>query len=782
MERSPDWVCCNRWRKKTKSSFCLQSAAGEGGIISFTVKQPPLATRRQFLKQGVGLTFCVVLGPRAVFRSASATGGAPPPGGQGSRFNAYVNIAADGTITIYYPSAEMGQGVMTALPLIVAEELDADWNDVRVEPSPPIGEVYGDPVFINMIYTVASRAVPTYWDRLRTFGAQARKVLLQNAAREWHVPTEELRTEPSRVVHEKTGRILSYGQIAALGRIPETLPPVDPSELKDPSQFRLIGTDVEPAGLIAKVTGATQYSIDVTLPDLVHAVISRPPVMGATLQSVDETEARSLPGVIGIYRRERQVAVVARSFYEAQTARGKLRVDWDPAGKADDYDSDLAVEENSRVARDLTRPGIPWDAQGSVAERFNSADLVFDREYRSDFMYHASMEPLNAVVWVKDGGESVEAWVGTQAPAYTVNTLAQATGVEPSRVTLHRSLLGGAFGRRSVYGMDFVEDAAWLSKELQRPVKVIWTREDDIRNGYFRPMTAQYLRAALGKDGRILAWHHRVACEDPIRRHEPLLDEAWQQAPLIGMHGSEHQGTDGTPLDFAYDLPQRLVEYLAVEAGVRVYAMRGVGSLANRFAVESFLDELAQHFHVDPLDYRLGLLHRSERAQQLLHTVADMASWGKPRPGRALGLSYAHHADSLLACVAEISLESKGENIVVHNVWVAADVGIAVQPDNVRAQVEGGVVFGLSNAMTERISVKEGLVQQSNFHDYTITRMRETPRIHVQVMPSRVRPTGVGETGTVVTPAALANAFAALTGKRIRHLPMTSERLLEALA
>ncbi|MGH8246095.1 MAG: xanthine dehydrogenase family protein molybdopterin-binding subunit, partial [Gammaproteobacteria bacterium] len=580
---------------------------------------------------------------------------------------------------------------------------------------------------------------------------------------------------------DKTGRSLDYGRIAALGRIPESLPEVDPSELKDPSEFRLIGSDMQPLGLSAKVNGTTQYSIDISLPDLAYASVSRPPVMGATVKAVDDAAARSMPGVIGIYRRDHEVAVAARSYFEAMNARSQLRIEWDIAGGAGQYDSEQAIEQSSRIARDLNKPGIPWDSQGAITERFEAAGKIFDREYRSDFMYHASMEPLNAVVWVKDGGRSAEVWAGTQAPAYTVDTVARATGIEPSNVTLHRSLLGGAFGRRSVYGMDFVDDAAWLSKELDRPVKVIWSREDDIRNGYFRPMTAQYLRAALDGDGRILAWHHRVACEDPIRRYEPLLHEAWNHIPLIGMHGSEHQGMDGSPLPYAYDLPDRLVEYLAVEAGVRVYAMRGVGSMPNKFAIESFIDELADEFRIDPMKFRLKLLHRSERAQQVLQAVAEMASWGKPRPGRALGLAYGHHADSLLACVVEASVDAARENIIVHNVWVAADVGIVVQPDNVRAQVEGGVVFGLSNALMERITVKNGQVQQSNFHDYPIMRMHQVPVISVKVIASRIRPTGVGETGTVVTPAALANAFAALTGRRIRHLPMTRERIVAAL-
>jgi len=397
-------------------------------------------------------------------------------------------------------------------------------------------------------------------------------------------------------------------------------------------------------------------------------------------------------------------------------------------------------------------------------------------------MYHAGIEPLNAVVWVQDGGARAEVWAGTQAPAYTIDTVAKAAGVAPEQVTLHRSLLGGGFGRRSIYGMDFVEDAAWLSSRLGRPVKVIWDRSDDIRNGYFRPMTAQFLRAAVDDDGRIQAWHHRIACEDPLQRFEPLLYEGWHGIPLIAMSSAEHQGMDGKPLAYAYDLPDRLVEYVAVEAGIRVYAMRGVGSMPNCFAIESFLDELAGSRNIDPLEFRLKLLHRSERAKTVLNTVADMAGWDKPRNGRGLGLAYAHHSDSMVACVVALTLDRETGIIKVLDAWLTADVGIGIQPDNIVAQLEGGAIFGLSNALKERIQIKNGIAQQSNFHDYSIMRMREAPRVHVHVIRSEEPPTGVGETGTIVAAAAIANAFADLTGKRLRHMPFTPERVKAALA
>lgn len=730
-------------------------------------------SRRDFLRLTAGLTFC--FGFPAALPAALAA--AEPDGDR--QINAYVNIAPDGTVTIYSPSAEMGQGTLSSLPLIVAEELDADWSRCRVLPSPPLGDVYGDPVFLNMIYTVASRSVAVYFDRLRLFGARARRVLMMNAAEHWGVPLAELQTEPGRVVHGASGRRLGYGEIAVFAEIPPELPEIDPSELKSPAEFRLIGKVAERRDMAGKVDGSLEFSIDVRLPDMVYAAVVRPPIPGANILAVDERGARDMPGVIDILRQDQQVAVVARSWFEALNARDRVEVRWDRVGAVNDYDSERAMEGNVAAARDLSRDGFAWDSGGDAAAALNAAAEVFEREYRSDFMYHAGIEPLNAVVRVRNG--TAEVWAGTQAPPYTVETVAQMAGVAPDKVTLHRSLMGGAFGRRSVFGMDFVADAAWIARRIERPVKVVWSREDDFRYGHFRPMTAQLLRAGIGDDGTVRGWQHRVACEDPLKRFEPPLYEAWGGIPLIAMEGSGHAAMDGSPWPYAYDLPDRVAEYVAVETGLRIYAMRGVGALPNRFAIEAFIDELAERFGVDPLAYRLGLLHRSDRARAVVKTVADMAGWGRPRDGRGLGLAYSHHADSMVACVVEASVDAKQGRLRAHKVWLAADVGIAIQPGNVVDQLEGGVLFGLSNAMMERITIRDGVVQQRNFNEYDIMRMDDAPSVEVRLLHNAAHPTGVGETGTVVAPAALANAFAAVTGRRLRHLPFTPDRVREAL-
>lgn len=746
-----------------------------------TGSQPPRASRREFLREAAGLTFCLTL-PGAFGAAVGGCAAEPDSPALTREFNAYVNIAPDGVITIYSPSAEMGQGTLSCLPLIVAEELDADWHLCRVALSPSLGEAYGDPLFLNQIYTVASRSVLIYFDRLRLFGAKARRVLLLNAAEFWNVPFEELRTEPSVVIHDRSGRRLAYGEIASFARIPERPPEVDLAELKDVSDFRLIGKVTERRDLEGKVDGTLQFSIDVHHPGMLHAAVARAPIHGARLGSVEVRDAREMPGVVDIIQRDHQVAVVGRSWFEAQQARARLGITWDRVGAVNGYDSDQGMLANVAAARDLARTGIPWDSAGDLASALHTAVEVFEREYRTDFMYHAGMEPLNAVVWVKDEGASAEVWAGTQAPAWTIDAVARATGVEPQAVTLHRSLMGGAFGRRSVFGMDFVEDAAWISRQLSRPVKVIWSREDDVANGYFRPMTAQRLRAGLGPGGEILGWHHRVACEDPLKHHEPRLFQAWHGIPLIAMHGSEHAAPDGSQLPYAYDLPNRLAEYIEVESGIRVYAMRGVGSLANKFAIESFVDELAMRQGVDPLAFRLKLLHRSDRARAVLNAVAETADWGRRRDGRGLGVSYGHHGESKLACMVEASVDAPSGGVTVHNVWIAADVGIAIQPENVEAQLQGGALFGLSNALMERITIREGLVQQSNFHDYPVLRMNQAPPVHVRLLRNHEPPTGVGETGTVVASAALANAFAAATGRRLNHLPFIPERVKAVLA
>ena len=788
-----------------------------GGMLEIRPRQAGMISRRQFLQQAGGLTFCLALAPLFGYGAAEADELIPARDKRAVQFNAYVHISPDGTVTIINPAAEMGQGVMTALPIIVAEELDAEWDDVRIESSPPFGEVYGDPFFFNRIFTTSSRSIANYYERLRRFGREARQVLLENTAQKWGVPVAELSTAPSLVIHDKTGRSASYGEIAAFaqgageaaapaetpgepGRFAKTLvtTPGDPSlRFKAGEDYRLVGKPVPRRDLPAKVTGAAQYSMDARPAGLVYAAVSRAPVEGATVRAVDEHDARSISGVLDVIERPESVAVVATSYPAALKARDRLEVSWHEVEGMSDFDSDDALEQHRAAALDLSRPGFPWDSQGDISSLTDEArgrnsipspsaspegetTQVYSGEYRTDYVYHAQMEPLNAVVSVTDGGTKAEVWAGTQAPANTVEAVARILDIPVHDVKLNRSLLGGGFGRRTVPSMDFVVDAAWLSRKLQRPVKVVWTREDDLRSGHLKPMTAHYLRAAVDTRGNISAWQHRVASDESIKLLDRPSYEAFGKVPVTSMLGSSHHAMDRSIGD-AYDLPNRLVEHIPMETGVRLYPVRGVGATPNNLAIESFLDEIAAQQNIDPVAFRLRLLHKSARGRRIIETAAAMAEWKRGRAERALGIAYTHYVDTVAATIAEISYHQKLEKIIVHKVWMAADVGLAVQPDNVRAQLEGGTIHGLGYALSERVTIKNGLIQQRNFHDYSIMRMADAPAVQVKLLHSDREPTGVGETGSILAPAAIANAFAALTGKRLRHIPFTPDRIREAL-
>ena len=726
-------------------------------------------SRRQFLKFSSGLTVGFAVG--SLPGCGNAGPDLPPAGNNSFSPNAWVNIAADGTITIFSPVDELGQGSMTALPVIFAEELDADWNDVRIEMSPSNPEIYGNPGFFGLIYTAASTAVSGYYQQLRHFGAQTRHILLMNAAREWQAPISELLTEPSVALHEKTGRRLTYGEIAGFGSLPGKEPEITAAHLKDPADFRLIGHDIPRRDIPDKVAGVSGYSINERLPDMLYATAIRAPVMGAAPVTVDDVQAHAGSGVRAVYKRERSVVIAADNTSAALKARGRLQVDWSPVGEVDKFDSETAIRQHDELARNLARKGEVWNSQGDVRPVFNAADMVINRAYQTDYVYHGQLEPLNSVVWVKDDGAEVEAWVGTQAPVYTIKAIAKATGVDESRVKLHRAMLGGGFGRRSISEMDFVDDAAWLSKQTGRPVKLTWSRADDLTAGWFKPASGHFLRACLDKQGNIAAWHHRVAVQEPLTTAEPAIYESIDRRPVISMPGTDH---------LEYGFPNQLVERLPVEPGIRTFSVMAVGFTPNKFAVESFIDEAAAQQGTDALEFRLRHLQGSPRAQPVLDAVAGMAGWSRRRDNdRELGIAFAEYHHTLIAGIAEISLQD--DLIRVHDVWVAIDPGVAVQPDNIRAQVMGAVVYGLGNALTERITFRNGRVQQTNFNDYLMPTMADAPHVHVEILPGADEPSAVGQTGAVLVAPAVANAFERMTGKRLRHMPFTRERVRDAL-
>lgn len=758
-------------------------------------------TRRRFVQGAAGLTFSLALGPRIGFTAVTLTDPDPPPAGAPY---AWVNIAVDGRITIQTPAAEMGQGSMTALPVILAEELDADWNDVVIEFSPADGMIYGDPDRGGLMLTVGSWSVASYYDRLRSYGAQMRRILMDNAARHWGVTVAELETAPSAVIHPGSGRRLGYGEIAKFAVLPEAPPEIKADDLKPRSGFRLIGSDLPRRDIDEKVDGTAAFSIDAQAPGMLYASMARPTVHGARLVSLDTDAAEKSAGVVDVLNLGDRIGVLGGSWPAAERAKQQLKIEWEAPEPGRRFDSDAAMEEHTAAARDLARSGFHWENEGDVEAAMARADIVIEREYRTAFLYHAQMEPLNGAVWCRDDGR-VEVWAGTQAPVYTVQAVAKAIGVNPAQVVLHRSYLGGGFGRRAAVDQDFVVDAALLSRRTGKPVKVIWSREDDLRWARLKPMTAQFLRAGIDRDGNIIAWHHRIASDEPLAFTDPVRFEQRRRVPVLAMLGSEQP---------AYHLPNRRAEHLMQTTGMRLAALRGTGVTPNKFASESFLDEIAEAIGSDPLSLRLKLLTHHPGATAVLKAVARMSEWDRPRRDSALGLGFCDYDGTLIACVAEVTapttppisntsspvknspvvtgtnspviaanagiqshesarrrtLEDTG--IRVLHMWAAVDPGIAIQPDNVRTQVEGAMIFGLSNALTEEITIRDGVIQQSNFDEYRLLEQPDTPEILVEILQGGDRPTGIGEVGAMLMPAAVANGIKALTGKRQRQMPL----------
>jgi isoquinoline 1-oxidoreductase beta subunit len=640
-------------------------------------------------------------------------------------------------------------------------------------PVPPIDSLYANPSY-GMIYTAGSNAVRAYFQPLRVFGAQARRVLLDNAAKNLGVPLEELITEPSVVVHAKSGRRLSYGEIAAFAEIPNKAPEIKPEQLKKASAFRLIGKDVMRIEVPDKVNGRAQYAIDVQLPGMLYGAVLRAPVEGAAPERIDDAKARAVAGVVKVIRLPYGVGVVAETPWAAFDAKRALAgaVTWTRTAKAWGFDSDKGLADFAAAARDLNQPGTDWFKSGDLRNALAQAASTMDATYLSDYAYHAQMEPLNAVASVSASGDAAEIWTGTQSPTTAHEATAKALGISRDNVKLNTFLMGGGFGRRGPRDSDFTVDAVLLAKDAGKPVKVMWTREDDIQNGRFRPLSAHYLRAGLDSSGRLVAWHHRHVGDRVTPFFDPVRYEASKRRDGILMAGTELAG---------YDVPHQLVEQLYQDTGVRTAPLRGIGFIANKFATESFMDELARRRGVDPLQFRLDMLGKNPRAAKVVERVAQMADWRRERKGRALGLAYIDYSGTQVAGIAEISLDRSSGQIVVHDFWCTLDCGIAVQPDNVMAQTESSIVYGLGVALSEQITIKDGVVQQSNFYDYRVPRLNEVPMMHIEVIPSDNAPTGVGQMATPLVAPAIGNAVARLANVRLRHAPFMPERVKASL-
>src|SRR5689334_17992832 len=729
-----------------------------------------LLSRRQVMVGAAGLSFAVVLGVNR--RAAGAVLGTERAG---KGLSPWVSIAGDGTITIMSPATEMGQGSMTSLPLIIAEELDADWSKVRVVPAPVIEAIYGNPGFGGMMYTAGSNAVTSYYKNLRLFGAQARRVLLDNAAKKLGVPVDELSTEPSVVVHAKSDRKLTYGEIAAFAEIPAQAPEVKPDELKKPTSFRLITKDVMRAELPHKINGSAKYSIDVQLPGMLYGAVVRSPVEGAVPAKFDEAKVMAVKGVIRTVKLPYGVGVVAETPWAAFAARRAVEdsVSWTKDGKAWGFDSESGLARFAATARDPNAKVTDWFKLGDVRSEMPKAASTFEAEYLCDYAYHSQMEPLNGVASVSPAGDAAEVWCGTQSQTMALEATANALGIDRSKVRLHDTLLGGGFGRRGPRDMDFLVDAVLLSKAAGRPVKSMWTREDDIHNGRFRPLSAHYLRAGFDASGKLMAWQHRLVGDRVTPFIDPVRYEKAGKKDFILMLGADAKG---------YDVPHQLVEQVYEDTGIRTAPLRGIGFTANKFATEAFVDEIARLRGVDPVRYRLELLAKAPRGYKVLEAAAQMADWGRARGGHGLGAAYIDYSGTQVAVVVEISIDRGSGKIKLHNVWCAIDCGVAVQPENVVAQTESSIVYGIGLALTERISIANGAVEQSNFYDYIVPRNRDVPPLHVEVIQTDNHPTGVGQMATPAITPAVSNAVMELAGVRLRHAPFTEERVKKALA
>ena len=724
-------------------------------------------SRRQVMVGAAGLSFAIGFGGRAGATVLASTR-------TGKELSPWVSIAPDGTISIMSAATEMGQGSMTSLPLILAEELDADWSKVKIVTAPAIEAIYGNPGFQGMMYTAGSNAVTSYYTPLRMFGAQVRQVLLDNAAKTLGVPAAELTTEPSTVVHAKSGRRLSYGEVAATAQIPAKAPEIKPEQLKKAKDFRLITKDVMRVELPEKVNGTARYSIDLQIPNMLYGTVLRAPVEGSVPDKIDDTKAKAIDGVVRVVRLPYGVGVLAETPWAAFDARRALTqsVTWSRTGTAWGFDSDKGIDRFAADAKNPARMATEWSRIGDPQGTMPKSASTMDAEYRCDYAYHAQMEPLNAIAAVSPAGDAVEIWAGTQSQTTATEAPAKLLGIPKSKVKLHDMLMGGGFGRRGNRDVDFIIDAVLMSKEAGRPVKVMWTREDDIANGRFRPISAHALKAGFDQSGKLTAWQHRIAVDRVGAYMDPVRYQMAGGKDFIAMLGADLKG---------YDVPHQLVEQLYRDTGVRTNPLRGISFLANRFATESFIDEIARKRGVDPLAYHLELLKGTPRAIKVVERVAEMAEWGKKREGRALGFAYLDYSGSQVAGIAEISLNRASGEIKVQNFWCTIDCGVAVQPDNVIAQTESSIVYGLGVTLTELITIKNGAVEQSNFYDYHVPRMKDVPPMHIEVIQTDNHPTGAGQMATPLVAPAIAAAVAELTGVRLRHTPFLPERVKKAV-
>ncbi|MEZ0469119.1 xanthine dehydrogenase family protein molybdopterin-binding subunit [Luteimonas salinilitoris] len=708
------------------------------------------ASRRRFLKTGAvlggGLVVAIALpGARRLAMAQEAVAGvatfAP---------NAFLRIGSDDRITVLLAHSEMGQGVWTTLPLLIAEELDADWSTIRVEHAPAAPAYAHTAMGIQM--TGGSTSTWSEFDRYRQAGALARALLVQAAAQRFGVPAERVRAENGELI--AGDRRLRYGEVAAAAA---ELPAPASVPLKDPKQWTRIGRPTRRLDTPEKITGRAIFGIDVRFEGLLTAAVARAPVFGARLASFDDSDARAVAGVRDVVQVPSGVAVVADHFWAAKRGRDALRLQWEP-GDGAAVDSDALLDDYRRLAE---TEGAVAASAGNAAAALESAARVVEAEYTVPYLAHAAMEPLNCTVRLD--ADLCEVWTGTQFQTLDMQVAQEVTGLGPERIRIHTTFLGGAFGRRATPTCDFVREALHVAKATGRPVKTVWTREDDMHGGYYRPAFLHRARVGLDAAGRPMAWRHTIVGQS-ILGGTPF-------AAMIenGIDNASVEGASDSP--YLRDVPDHRVDLHSPTNPVPVLWWRSVGHTHTGFAMESLVDELAHAAGRDPVDYRRDLLKDHPRHLAALDLAVEHAGWTGALPeGRARGVAVHESFGSYVAQVAEVSMEDG--RIRVHRVVCAIDCGVAVNPEGVRAQMESGIVFGLGAALYGTLTLREGRVQESNYHDYRVLRMHEMPKIEVHIVPSTGKMGGAGEPGTPPIAPAVANAVFALTGQRLRDLPL----------
>jgi isoquinoline 1-oxidoreductase beta subunit len=707
--------------------------------------------RREFLKKSAAGGTALVIG-LYLPRKFEALAAQPPA--ESAALNAWVRIAQDDTVTLLIDKSEMGQGVVTSLAMLLAEELEFDWKKVKTEFA-PAAPPYFNPLF-GVQGTGGSTSVRASWGPLTKAGATAREMLIAAAAKQWYVEPSACHAENGAVVHNATNKRLGYG---ALVEQAAKLPvPANPA-VKDPKNYKYIGKPMKRLDTPSKVTGKAGFGIDVRLPNIQHAVVARCPVIGGKVKSFDDSKAKAVRGVKQVVQISTGIAVVADNTWSAMQGSRALQITWEEGANA-------AVSSDSirrLYLEQAEKPGAIARKDGDADAALAGAAKKVEAAYEVPFLAHATMEPMNCAAEVRADGCDV--YAPTQFQTINQMTAAKITGLKPEQVRIHTTFLGGGFGRRSE--QDFITEAVEISKAAGAPVQVTWSREDDIQHDFYRPAVYTKLVAGLDTDGWPVAWKSRIVCPSIMSRFFP---------------GSVKNGIDESSVEgqanSKYGIPNYLFEYALTDTGIPVGFWRSVGNSQNGYITECFVDELAKAGGKDPFEFRRKLLANAPRHRGVLELAASKAGWGQPLPaGRTRGIAVVESFGSFVAEVAEVSVNRSTSEVRVHRVVCAVDCGRHVNPDTIAAQMEGGIAFGLTAVLKGLITIDKGRVQQSNFHDYEMLRLNEMPQVEVHIVPSNEPPGGVGEPGTPPIAPAVCNAIFAATGKPVRRLPIRAEDL-----